>query len=85
MLEALQGFADGVGHGDVNVIARVNPFDGETAVIDARWVNSDVVIISEGFEEVGGVVGIKLFDYEGINSEGEDGRQGGVFPNNRGV
>ena len=33
VLEAIQGFADGVGHGDVNVIARVIPFDVKPAVL----------------------------------------------------
>ena len=36
VLEALQGFADGVGHGDVNVIYRVITFDGKPAVLAAR-------------------------------------------------
>ena len=36
VLEALQGFADGVGHGDVNVISRVVPFNGKPAVLAAR-------------------------------------------------
>ena len=44
VLEALQGFADGVGHGDVDVISRVVPFDGKPAVLAARWVDGDGVI-----------------------------------------
>ena len=31
VLEALQGFGDRVGHGDVDVIAGVVPFDGQAA------------------------------------------------------
>ena len=53
VLGALQGFADGVGYGDVGVIARVIPFDGKPAVIAVRWVDSDGVILPEGIEEVG--------------------------------
>ena len=45
VLEALQGFADGVGHGDVDVIARVIIFDGKPTVIAARWVESDGIIL----------------------------------------
>ena len=56
LLEALQGFADGVGHGDVDVIARVILFDGKPAVLAARWVDSDVVIIPEGLDKVSGIV-----------------------------
>ena len=59
VLEALQGFADGVGHGYVNVIAWVILFDGNPAVLAARWVGSDGVILPEGVKEVGSVVGGK--------------------------
>ena len=45
VLEAFQSCADGVGHGDVDVIARVVPFDGKSAVLAARWVNGDGLII----------------------------------------
>ena len=41
VLEVLQGFADRVGHGDVNVITRVVSFDGQTAVLSDGWVDSD--------------------------------------------
>ena len=40
-IEALQGCADRVGHGDVNVIAGVVSFDGQTAVLSGGWVDSD--------------------------------------------
>ena len=56
MLEALQGFADRVGHGDIDVIAGVFPFDGQATVLAARWVDGDGVIIPERVKEVGGVV-----------------------------
>ena len=59
VLEALHGFADGVGHGDVDLISRVISFDGKPAVLDVRWVDSDGLILLEGVEEVGGVVGGK--------------------------
>ena len=57
VLEALQGFADGVGHGNVDVVFWVLPINGQSAVLDSRWVDVDGVIISERIEEVGGVVG----------------------------
>ena len=41
VLEVLQGFADRVVHGDVDVIAGVVPFDGQAAVLAAGWVGSD--------------------------------------------
>ena len=41
VLEALQGFSDRVGHGDVDVISGVVPFDGQAAVLASRWVNGD--------------------------------------------
>ena len=41
VLEALQGFADSVGHGDVDVIYAVVPFDCQAAVLAARCVNGD--------------------------------------------
>ena len=36
VLEALEGFVDGVGNGDVDVIARVIPFYGKPSVLSAR-------------------------------------------------
>ena len=41
VMEALKGFADSVGHGDVNIIARLVPVDCHTAVFAARWVDGD--------------------------------------------
>ena len=41
MLEAIQGFADSVGHGDVDVIAGVVPVDWQATVLAARWVDGD--------------------------------------------
>ena len=35
VLEALQGFSDRVGHGDVDVISGVVTFDGQAAVLTA--------------------------------------------------
>ena len=85
VLEALQGFADGVGHGYVDVIARVVPFDGKATVLAARWVDGDGVIILERVEELSGVVGGEELDSEVIYSEGEGGRHGYVGPKTRGV
>ena len=45
VLEALQGFADGVGHGDVDVVLWVVPIDGQYVVLAARWVNGDGVML----------------------------------------
>ena len=41
LLEALQGFVEKVGHGDVDVISGVVPFDGQAAVLAATWVEGD--------------------------------------------
>ena len=41
VLEALQGFVGRVGHGDVDVISGVILFDGQAAVLAARWVDGD--------------------------------------------
>ena len=59
LLEALQGFADGVGQGDVDVVFRVVSINGESAVLAARWVEGDGVILPEWIEEVGGFGGGK--------------------------
>ena len=56
VLEALQGFAEGAGHGDVDVVFWVVPIYGQSAVPTARWVDGDGVMILECTEEVGGVV-----------------------------
>ena len=73
MLEALQDFSDRVGHGDVDVVFWVVPINGESAVLAARWVDGDGVILPECIEEVGGVVSSEIFDYKGIYSKGEGG------------
>ena len=36
VLEGLQGFADGVGHGDVDIIAWLITFYGKLAVLASR-------------------------------------------------
>ena len=59
VLEAIQVFSDGVGNGDVEVIVRVVPIDGKAVVLAAGRVNGDGLILPEGVEEVGGVVGGK--------------------------
>ena len=71
VLEALQGFADRFGHGDVDIIAGVVPFDGQAAVLAVRWVDGDGVILSERVKEVGGVVCGEELDTEVIYSKGE--------------
>ena len=85
VLEALQGFADVVGHKDSDVIARVVPLDGKPAVLAARGVGGDGVIRPERVEEVGGIVSGKELDSKVIYVEGEGGRQVFVGPNTRGV
>ena len=74
VLEDLQGFADGVGHGNVDLIVRVVPIDGKYAVLAARWVDGDGVILLDGVEGVVGVVGGEKIDSKVIYSEGEGGR-----------
>ena len=59
VLEALKGFAEGFGHGDVNIVFRVVPIDGKSAVLAVRWVDRDGVILPECIKEMGGVVGGK--------------------------
>ena len=83
VLEALQGFTDGFGHGDVDVIARVVPFDGKSEVLSSRGVDGNGAIRPERVEEVGGVVGGEEIDSKVIYSEGEGGRQGCVGPKTR--
>ena len=61
------------------------PFDGKPAVLAARWVDSDVLILPEHIEEVGGVVGGKELDTEVIYIEGEVCGQGCMVPNTGGV
>ena len=59
VLEFFQGFADGVGHGDVNTVFWVVPINGHYSVLAAIWVNGDIVMLLECIDEVGGVVGGK--------------------------
>ena len=74
VLEALKAFSNGVGHGYVDLVFWIVPIDVKSAVLAARWVDGDGVILPECIEEVGGVVGGEQFDSKVIYSEGEDGR-----------
>ena len=74
VLDAVQGFADRVQHGDVDVVLQVVSIYGKSAVLAARWVGSDGLILPECIKEVGGVVRVKEFDSKVIYSEGEGGR-----------
>ena len=85
VLEFLQGFADSVGHGNVEVIAGVIPVDCQAAVLAARWVDSDRIIVLERVEEVGGVVYGKELDIKVVYSEGECSGQGCVCPKDGGM
>ena len=73
VLEAIQGFADRVGHGDVDVISGVVPFDGQATVLAARWVDGDGVIILERVDELGGVVCGKELDTKVVYIKGGGG------------
>ena len=59
VLEALQGFSDGVGHGDVDVVFCVVTIDDQSTVIATIWVDGDEVMLLEHIKEVGGAVGGK--------------------------
>ena len=80
VLEALQGFADRVEHGDVDIVFWVVPIDGQSAVLAAAWVDGDGVILSERINEVGGVVSGKEFDVKVVYSKGEGGGKGRMCP-----
>ena len=56
VLEVLQGFAEGVGHGYVDIVIRLVPINGKSTVPADIWVDGDGVIIPECIEEVCGVV-----------------------------
>ena len=73
MLEALQGFADRVGHGYIDVIAGVIPFDGQAAVLAARWINGDGLVLLEPVEEVGGIICGEELDTKVFYRYGEGG------------
>ena len=47
VLEVLQVFAEGVGHGYVDVVFQVVPIYGKSAVLSSRWVDGDGVILPE--------------------------------------
>ena len=59
VLEALQGFADGVGRVDVDVVFLVVPINGKPPLLAVRGVDGGGVIRPECIEEVDGVVGGK--------------------------
>ena len=69
-MEALQGFADVVGHGDFNLVLLVVPINGKSTVLASRWFDGDGVILPECIKEVGGVVSGEEFDSKVIYREG---------------
>ena len=85
VLEALQGFSDGFGHGYVDVVFWLVPIDGQSAVLSARWFDGDGVMLSERIEEVGGVVGGKELDATVVYIKGEGGGKDIMGPKARGI
>ena len=85
LLEALQGFADRVGHGGFDVFFWVVPIDGQSAVLVARWVDGDGLMLLERIKEVGGVVGGKELYAKVVYSKGEVGGKGRMDPKARSI
>ena len=85
VLEALQGFADGVGHGDVDIVFWVVPIDGQSRVLAARWFVGDVVMLLELIKEVGGVIEGKEIDSKVVYSKGGVGGKCRMGPKARGI
>ena len=85
VLEALQGFDDGVGHRDVDLFFWVVPIDGQSTVLSGRWFDGDQVMLAEHIEEVGGVVGGKKLDAKVVYSKGAGGGKGIMGPKARGI
>ena len=73
VLEAFQCVGDGVWHGDVDVVFWVVPPNGQSAVLAAGSVDGNGIMILEGIDEVGGVVGGEEFDAKVIYSKSEGG------------
>ena len=85
VLELLQVFSDVVGHGDVDVVFWVFPIDGHSAVIAARWVDGDGLMLSDRIKDVGGIVGGEELDTKVFYSEGEGGGKGRMVPKSRSI
>ena len=85
VLEALQGFSSGVGNGNFNIVLWLVPINGQSAVLTARWVNGDEVMLSERIEEVGGGVGGKERDARVVYNKGEGGGKVRMVPKARGI
>ena len=85
VLEALHGFADRVGHGDVDVVFWVVPINGQSAVLAARWVDGDGVMLSERIKEVGSVVSREELDAKVIYREGGGGGKCRMCPKARSI
>ena len=85
VLEALQGFSVGFGHGDVDIFFWVVSIDGQSAVLAARWVDGDGVMLSERIEEVGGVVGGEELDVKVVYIEDEGGGKDRMVPKATGI
>ena len=84
-MEALQVFADRVGHGDVDVVFWVVPIDGQSAVLAPRWVDGNGVMLSDLIKEVGCIVGGKEIDAKVVYSESEGGGKGRIGPKVMGI
>ena len=83
VLEAFQGFSDGVGHRYVDVVFWVVPIDGQYAVLAARWVDGDGVMILECIYEVSVVVGGEEIYSKVVYSKSEGGGKGRMCPKAR--
>ena len=83
VLEALQGFGDRVGNGDVNVVLWAVPINGQSKVLAARWVDGDGVILLECIYEVGGFVRGEEFYAKFVYSKGVGEGKGRMDPKAR--
>ena len=72
-------------HGDVDGAIGVVPVQGEAKELGSQNINGDLVLGTEGSNEVLEVRRVSVLDPEVINDKGKDDTVGVVFPKGRGV
>jgi hypothetical protein len=68
VLESGKSAGDIVGHGDVNIIFVVVPFNNETAVVLSGPVNRNLVVGTQGIEQMIGIRLREIFDAKIVNA-----------------
>jgi len=84
VLELQEGPFNVSRHGEVNSALVIVPLKGKTTIPGGCPIFSDLIMLPEGIEEVGGIIPVGVSHSKVINNQGESDVMGVVLPETRG-